>query len=222
MAYAQMSTAIPWSLIKGGFHKSSKFQTLVIETAAGLGTSALSQQPYPTWTFDVDLNAVSGSESQAGSVLQAFLDCYNQVNGRGALFLFTDPNDSTVALSAGVMLNRTPGASVPMGQSGDGTSTIFQLARTIGSSVDILQSVTGLLVKVNGTTKALGTDYSVDAKGLVTFVVAPAAAATITWSGSFQYLCRFKDDNLKSLARVNRNAGGFLWDCSVSFESEFV
>lgn len=38
------------------------------------------------------------------------------------------------------------------------------------------------------------TDYTLSSSGLVTFAIAPLAAALLTWTGSFYYRCRFKDD----------------------------
>jgi hypothetical protein len=179
--------------------------------------------PYPTWDFELDLNSVQGGESVAGSVLASFLECYIKCCGGGAYFLFTDPNDSAVSLAGSVMLNVTPGAAAPMGVTGDGTSTQFQLARKIGTAPDIQQNVTVTQVQVAGVNKALGTDYSLSATGVITFVAAPAASAALTWAGSFQYLCRFTDDTLKDLARVSKNNSGFLWSCSsIAFESVFV
>lgn len=220
MSYPVMSTRVPWSLVKGGFHKTPHFESMPQKTAANRGTSTLSMMPYPTWDFSVDLDMVSGGEAQQGSVLQAFLECYMATCGGGQFFLFTDPNDSAVDLTKGVMLNVTPAAALPMGQVGDGSSTIFQLARLIGQQPDLLQNVSGVVVKINGTTKTLGADYAISSQGVVTFTSAPAASAVITWSGNFQYLCRFLDDSLKDLARVSKNADGFLWACSsIQFES---
>lgn len=223
MSFPAMSTSVPWSLVKGGFHKTPHFESLTQKTAAGRGRSTLALQPYPTWDFEVDLNLVLGGEAVAGSVLQSFLGCYIATCGAGGFFLFTDPNDNAVALAAGTALNVTPGAASPMGQTGDGASTQFQLARTIGQGVDILQNVSLTTLKVNGVTKTLGADFSISSTGVVTFTSAPAAAATITWAGTFQYLCQFTDDTLKDLARVNKNTAGFLWSCSsIDFESVFV
>lgn len=110
-----------------------------------------------------------------------------------------------------------------MGQSGDGVSTQWQLARLIDQGVDILQNVTLTQVRVNGVTKVLGTDYSVSSTGVVTFSTPPAAGASINWAGNFQYLCKFDDDSLQGLTRVNKNASGFLWSCdSIKFESVFL
>ncbi len=216
--YPELSTAVPWSLVKSGFRKTPHFNSLTQKTAAGR-RSSVNLMPFPTWDFELDLNMVQGGEAVAGSVLQAFLGCYIRCCGAAGFFLFTDPNDNTVSQAEGVLLNVSPGAAAPMGQSGDGVSQQFQLARTIGAGVDILQNVPGAEFYVDGAS-ALG---SVSATGVVTFDTAPAAGAMPSWDGSFRYLCQFTDDTLKDLGRVSKNANGFLWSCSaVDFESVFA
>ena len=220
MSYPVMNTSVPWSLVKSGFHKSPSFDksSMVQKTAANRGNAGISLQPYAVWTFGLDLNLVQGGEAVQSSVLQQFLGCFMACCGTAGLFLFTDPNDNTVA-SQSLLLNVTPGAASPMGTLGDGTSTIFQLARQLDQGVDILQNTSGVTVLVNGA----GASCTVSTTGVVTFAEPPANDAVLTWSGSFQYLCRFSDDLLKDLARVNKNSTGFLWSCgSVAFESEFV
>lgn len=224
MSYPVMSTSVPWSLVKSGFHKTPHFSSMVQMTAAGRGRSSLSLQPYATWDFNLDLNLVSGGETVAASVLQRFLGCFLACCGRGGFFLFTDPNDNTVS-SQGCMLNVTAGAASPMGTAGDGSSTQFQLARSLDQGTDVLQQVSNVSVFVNGEpcTDTSGNPLWSVRNGVVTFFTAPAAGAVLTWTGNFQYLCQFSDDTLKDLARVNKNSGGFLWSCgSVSFESVFV
>jgi hypothetical protein len=106
-----------------------------------------------------------------------------------------------------------------MGRTGDGTSTIFQLARPIGQAVDVLQQVTGVHVFVAGTEVAA----TVSDSGVVTFAAAPANGAVLTWSGNFRYLCQFTEDTLRDLATVDKNFAGWLWSCgSIAFESVFV
>jgi hypothetical protein len=173
---------------------------------------------YATWDFSLDLNVISGAENVA-SVFQSFLGCYLKCCGGAGFFLFTDPNDNTVSQVEGCLLNVTPGAAAPMGQSGDGVSTTFQLARNIDQGVDILQNASAE-VYVNGVVDATG---SLSATGQYTFTTPPPAAAELTWDGAFQYLCQFSDDTIKELARVNKNAGGFLWSSSsIDFESFFL
>lgn len=224
MTYALMNTCVPWSLVKGGFHKSPNYKTLLQKTVTGRGDGAIALKPYATWVFQVDLNAVLGGESVQASVLQWFLGCYMATCGGAGLFLFTDPNDNAVQVNPGdisdqsLLLNVTPGAASPMGTAGDGVSTVFQCARAVDQGVDILQQVSNVTIFVNGAAAAA----TVTSTGVVTFSSAPASGAVLTWQGSFQYLCRFTDDTIKDLARISKNSQGFLWSCSVEFESVFV
>ena len=219
MSYPVMSTTVPWSLVKSGFHKAPDFSSLVQTPAAGRGRSSISLKPYATWNFELDLNMVQGGESVIGSVLQSFLGCFMLCCGSGNFFTFTDPNDNTVTNAAGLLLNVTPGAANPMSNAGDGVSTQFQLARNIGVGVDILQNVSGVTLYVAGAVTAA----SISSTGVVTFSTPPGNGAALTWAGNFTYLCQFTDDTLKDLARVSKNSSGFLWSCSsIDFESVFV
>lgn len=220
MTYALMNTGVPWSLVKGGFHKSPGYKTLKQETVTGRGDGAIALRPFPVWAFEVDLNLVSGGEAVQASVLQWFLGCFMATYGGAGLFLFTDPNDNTVVNNSQSCLIAAPSGSLLASQlTGDGSTTQFQLGRKIDQGLDVIQQVSNVNVYVNGT---LATGVTVS-DGMVTFASAPAAGATLTWSGSFQYLCRFTDDTLKDLARTSKNQSGFLWSCpSISFESRYV
>jgi hypothetical protein len=225
MSYPTMDPSVPWSLVKGGFKKTPHFNSQTQKPAAGRGRSSISLMPYPTWDFEVDLDYVCGGESVQWSVLQTFLGCYLATCGGAGFFLFTDPNDNTVENpdngdpALGVLLNVTAGAAAPMGQTGDGVSPQFQLARIIGLGADILQNVSNVAVFVDGAETAV----TLSGTGVVTFSTPPAWGAVLTWEGSFQYLCQFTDDTLKGLARVNKNSTGFLWSCpSIAFEGVFV
>lgn len=225
MAYPIMNPGVSWSLVKGGFHKTPNFNTATQITAAGQ-RSAIAFKPYATWDFEVDLNMVCGGETVKFSTLQWFLGCYMACCAGGNFFLFTDPNDNAVDNGGNadndqsLLLNVTVGAVTPMGTEGDGTSTYFQLARSIDQGVDILQNVSNVVVFVNG---AAVTPAAISATGVVRFETAPANNAVLTWQGQFQYLCQFTDDTLKDLARVDKNSGGFLWSCaSIAFEGMFL
>jgi len=226
MSYPVMNANIPWSLIKKGFGKTPHFNTLTQKSASGRGTSSISLQPYATWDFEVDLNMVDGGEAVRYSTVQQFLGLFMKCCGSGGFFLFTDPNDNSVQNPTngdpytGILLNVTPGAAAPMGQTGDGVSTQFQYARNIDIGVDILQNIVGgAQIYVDGVPTAAATS----ATGVATFATPPAIGAPITWEGNFQYLCQFTDDTIKGLARVNKNCGGYLWSASsVAFTSVFV
>jgi uncharacterized protein (TIGR02217 family) len=228
MSYPVMSTSVPWSLVKSGFHKTPSFEggSMVQEAASGRGNTGLSLKPYATWAFNLDINLVQGGEAVQASVLQQFIGCFMACCGRAGLFLFTDPNDCAVESPDGnndgdqSMMIACPNGALQAGYiTGDGSTTQFQLARTVDQGVDILQTVSNVVVFVNGAP----TTVTVGSTGVVTFSSPPPANAVLTWQGAFRYLCRFSDDSLKDLARVNKNSTGFLWSCgSVAFESEFV
>ncbi len=207
-------------LPRKGLHKTPAFNSVGQKTAAALGNSFASLKPYPTWNFEWDMDRITGNEALASSVIASFMGAYMTCQAQANLFLFTDPQDSTVTQSTGVMLNVTPGASVPMGQVGDGASTQFQLARTIGGSPDVIQNLNASIqVHLNGS---LTSAYSISSKGVVTFTSAPGSGVTITWAGNFYFLCRFSEDMLDSVRSFTVNSGVDQWDVSsIRFSSEF-
>jgi uncharacterized protein (TIGR02217 family) len=222
MSFAIMP-AMPLSMAKG-LSKSPVFSTVTQKTAAARSNSSVSLMPFPTWAFSFDMDKITGNEAIPASVIALFLGTFMTCQGANQLFLFTDPQDNAVALTAGVMLNVTPGAASPMGVAGDGVSTQFQLARTVGGAKDIVQNLNGAaVIKVNGVTLTNITDYSISSTGVVTFVSAPANAATLQWSGSFYFLCRFSDDTVDATRVFTKNSGTDIWDISsIKFASEFV
>ena len=232
MAYPVMSTTVPWSLVKSGFHKSPSFQDGTLTQKSPTGRrSSLSLKPFATWNFELDLNYVQGGESIQYSVLQMFIGCFLATCGGGAFFLFTDPNDNAVddtglSTPQSCMLAAPNGALQQSQTVGDGVTTQFQLARSIDQGLDVLQQVSSVIVYLNGALAVDGSGnptWTISSTGVVTFNTAPGAGVKPTWSGSFQYLCQFTEDTLKDLARVSKNSTGFLWSCgSVLFESVFV
>ena len=211
--------SIPISMAKG-LKKTPNFRSEGQKTAAAVGNSFVSLKPHPTWDFELDMDRITGNEANANSVIASFMGVYMACQGQANLFLFTDPQDNTATTNNGILLNVTPGAAVPMGQTGDGSSTQFQLARSIGGSPDVIQNLNGAAaVYVNGTL----TSVSVSAKGVVTFTSAPALGATLVWTGNFYFLCRFDADMLDSVRSYTVNNGVDQWDVSsIKFSSEFV
>jgi uncharacterized protein (TIGR02217 family) len=87
---------------------------------------------------------------------------------------------------------------------GTGAQTAFQLSKTYVSGPasyqrPVKKPVSGtVLVAVNGVTKALGTDYTLDlTTGVVTFAAAPANGHTITAGFEFDVPVRFDTDRLE-------------------------
>ena len=92
---------------------------------------------------------------------------------------------------------------------GDGVTTTFQLMRTLGTFVEPVYGAVGASIVsgalsgspsiyINGSLQTLGTNYSIGPTGLITFVSAPSAAAALTWTGKFTFLCELDDDTATS------------------------
>jgi len=214
---------IPISMAKG-LHKSPSFNTLMAEDQADVGNAAIGLKPYPTWDFELSTGVITGNEADATSTAAALMGTFIACGGRNGLFLFTDPQDSAVLQGTSALLDVTAGSATPMSQTGNGTSKQFQTARLIGGiGVDLLQNVSITQVFVNGVLKSLGSDYSINATGVITFASAPASNATLAWSGTFQYLCRFAKDQWDAIRSFTTNSGTDQWNISdVAFSSEFV
>lgn len=223
MSYVIFPSVISPSMAKG-LKKTPNFNSVIQKVAAGRGNAAVSLKPYPTFDFEFDLDHIQGNEASASSVIAQFLGTMMACQGSANLFLFTDPQDSTVTYSTGGMLDVTAASATPMGVTGNGVSTQFQLARSIGGvAYHITQNITVTGLKVNGTLKNAGTDYTVSSTGVVTFVSAPASNAILTWQGTFQYLCRFSEDSVDAVREFTTNSGTDLWSVSsIKWSSEFV
>lgn len=204
MSYYIMPT-LPMSM-SVGLKKSPVFNTVHQKSVAGIN-SAISLQPYPTWSFEFGLPKVQGHEQVATSAVAMFFGAFMATAGGANLFLFTDPQDNTVT-------NAQFGT-------GDGVNNTFQLSRNIGGSVDIIQNLNGTpTIKVNGS---LTTPSSISATGVVVFSTAPASGAILSWAGSFYYLCRFDSDTVDSTRSFTINNGLDQWQISnIKFNSEFA
>ncbi|MGA7590210.1 MAG: DUF2460 domain-containing protein [Candidatus Sulfotelmatobacter sp.] len=212
---------LPLSMAKG-LKKNPNFNTVFQKVAAGRGNASVSLKPYPTWDFEFDMDRITGNEALAASTVASFLGTQMACQGRNNLFLFTDPQDNTVSYATSGMLNVTAGAAAPMGTAGDGSSTQFQLARSIGGVAwDVIQNLNGsITVKVNGT---VTTPSSISSTGVATFSSAPASGATLQWAGNFFFLCRFSADTVDATRSYTINSGTDQWDfLSIKFSSEFV
>jgi len=207
-----------------GLKKAPKGNNIRQMTAARRGNVTVSLMPFPTWAFEADLLA-TGTQGLATSQLALFQGLYIATNCGASLWLFNDVTDNSVTTANSGMLNVSSGAATPMGLTGDGSSTQFQLARSIGGlGWDVIQNLNGSpSIYVNGSLKTPVTDYSVSSTGVVTFTSAPASGATLTWSGDFYFLCRFTEDTLDSLAAIGFSSSATVWQVgSVKWETEFL
>jgi len=169
-----------WSVIK-----TPKWSTAKQETASGREVR-LGFFSSPLYRFQFIYNLLR-SGTIAGNPyteLQQLMDFFNSMKGDFDDFLLDDPSDDSVT-------------DMAFG-SGDGSTTAFQLTRTIytGGFVDPVMNVNTLTnVKVAGVAKTLGVDFTISSTGLVTFTAAPANGAALTWTGTYYYRCRFDMDD---------------------------
>lgn len=132
----------------------------------------------PLYKFSLSYEVLR--EASAYQELQTLMAFFNARQGSFDSFLYTDPTDSTVTAQG-------------FG-SGNGATVAFQLSRAYGGNVEPVTNINGTpSIYVAGVLKTSGVDYTIGS-GLVTFAVAPANAAALTWTGAFYYRCRFMAD----------------------------
>lgn len=155
--------------------RAPKWNTLVQEPVSGKKTK-LQLWSYPPYQFTLTFDYLSAADY---ATMEGF---FNSVGGGAQMFQFKDINDFSVAAQ---------GFGV-----GDGATTTFQLVRSFGGFAMPIFAPTGSISIFNNGTLVGGSNYSINATGLVTFVSAPAAGHTLTWTGNFNWLVQFDDDTM--------------------------
>jgi uncharacterized protein (TIGR02217 family) len=173
-----MLTGQGWSI-----HKKPVFSTRVAshvsgrEVRAGLYAHALYEFEL---TFD-GLDSSGGFPSLQPQSLQMLMGFFLTAQGQLNTFLYADPTDSAVN-------NQVIGA-------GDGTTAIFTLGRAIGGYYEPVSYATNISAcSLNGVAQATG--YWIVAPNALQFSSPPPAGASIAWSGTYAFQCRFLDDQL--------------------------
>ena len=162
--------------------RTPQWDTDVQVSIAGKRT-AYARRAFPIYVYELKFNVLRADANLEWQTLFAF---YNSVLGRANLFIYNDPADGT--------------ASATSFGTGDGATTAFQLTRPIvGTGVSWVDPVfcpTGTpQIFIAGVLQSTPTNYSISATGLVTFTSAPAAAAALTWTGTYGWFCRFDEDS---------------------------
>jgi uncharacterized protein (TIGR02217 family) len=177
--------------------RSPVWKTLTQESLSGKETRVpVYTFPRYRWTVSFEFLRTAASYLE----LQTLLGFFNSLNGGALPFYYSDTNDGAVSLQ-------------PFGI-GDGVTTAFQLVRSFGGFVEPVQSVNpaGLVIRVNGVITAAS---FISSSGVVSFASAPAAAAAITWSGTFFWLCRMDADTQEFAEFVS----GMFSSADLSFTS---
>jgi hypothetical protein len=98
---------------------------------------------------------------------------------------------------------------------GDGSTTAFQLTRSLGGMVCPVFCPTGTPeIYDNGSLLASG--YTIDSYGVVNFTTAPASGHVLTWTGTFNWYCRFENQSQK----FSKIASGFRTLDGLVFSTE--
>lgn len=156
------------------------FSTKVHRSASGYEVRA-AYMLNPLWKFSFKFDLIR--DNVANNELKTLLGFFNARLGQYDNFLYSCPGDnSVVAGSFGV---------------GTGTQTAFQLIRSYGGFLEVVNNLNGApQIYVGGVLQSPTTNYTVSATGLITFTIAPAAFAALTWTGAFFYRCRFVADSI--------------------------
>ena len=162
-----------------GVTVAPRFATRIQGAVSGRETRA-AFMAYPLWDIEFGYEFLRASaETPELDTLAGFF-----LARKGAFdsFLVTIPNDNACV-------------DMPFA-TGNGARTQFQLTRTRGAggfgAMEPVQNVKAVgAIKVSGTPVA----FSLGATGVVTLSAPPTSGATLTWSGSYYYRCRFADDS---------------------------
>lgn len=152
-----------------------------VQQAVGGETIAAAFQPYPIWRWQLQFQFLRTYGAYVE--WQTLVDFFNSRQGAFDTFLYDDPEDDSVtAMQFGT---------------GDGATTAFQLGRTLnGGLFEPIYNTHGApQIYKSAVLLTVGVDYTISASGLVTFTVAPAAAAPLTWTGQYYWRCRFESDS---------------------------
>lgn len=148
--------------------------TLAQRSTSGIETR-LQVWSYPQYAYELTFEVLRSSPAfTEWQQMEAF---YNQCGGSAQMFAFNDPADCAVTAQG-------------FG-TGNGSTTAFQLVRSLGGFVCPVFAPVAWTAYVNGVA-AVGA--TVSARGVVTFASAPAAGAVLTWTGTYNWFCRFDDD----------------------------
>lgn len=172
----QVFPALPG--LSWGVKKVPTWSTIIQKAASGNEIRA-SLMSYPLYKFSLSYEVLRAAA--AYSELQTLMGFFNARKGAFENFLYTDSNDCS-------MTDQVIGA-------GTGAQTQFQIVRTLSGFTEPVMNLNGNpVIKVDGVTKVLGGDYTLNSTGMLTFALPPASGAVITCSALYYFRVRFLSD----------------------------
>jgi hypothetical protein len=167
-------------------HKKPGFSTRVASHVSGREVR-VALMSYPLYEFEAVYNGLASSSTAAfaslgSSSLQSLMGFFLQLLGQAGVFLYTDPDDNSVAAQI-------------IG-SGDGVTQSFVMGRTLGGFTEPVGWVSNVAnVYLNGVLQSPST-WTFTAPNSIGFYSAPAAGVSIAADFSFAFQCRFLDDQM--------------------------
>lgn len=168
----------------------------VVQKSKNRARTALSNDPYPLWTFELTYEFLRDSRPERGattsnpkgySELEQLVGFYNARQGSFDDFLL-DPG----MLTGRPEDWRVSGAQIGVG---DGETTTFYLQRDAGGFMDEVQSPASIsCIAVNGVAAVSG--WTQGDAGAIVFAAAPALNAVITADFRWRWRVCFSEDTL--------------------------
>jgi uncharacterized protein (TIGR02217 family) len=164
---------LTWNVVR-----RPKWNTITKSSVSGREFRS-AQYSYPIWQYKMSYEVLRArSALQEMQQLAAF---FNARQGSYDTFLYTDPDDNSVAAQQFGVSN--------------GSQVAYQLVRSFGGYTEPIFDVNSAPMIYNaGALQTAGTHYNISSTGLVTFVSPPALNNVLTWAGTFYWRCRFMQD----------------------------
>lgn len=182
-----MSNAIFPALpgLEWNVRKVPQWNTRVQRSVGGMELRA-TYYSAPLWKWTLSYEFLR--ETSALVEFSTLAGFYNARQGMYDSFLYSDPTDNTIPVSAPQQFG-----------TGDGTTVNFYLARALGASADFVYNFNGTpRIFVNGVEKFDGFQFT-RTGNLIHFAAdvgeTPGVGAAITWSGSWYWRVRFDQDS---------------------------
>ena len=167
-------------------HKKPGFSTRVASHVSGREVR-VALMSSPLYEFEAVYSGLASSSAAAfaglGSTsLQSLMGFFLQLLGQAGTFLYTDPDDGSVA-----------GQFVAVG---DGVTQSFILSRTLGGFNEPVAWVSNVAnVYLNGVAQP-SNSWIFTAPNSIGFYTAPASSVAVTADFSYAFQCRFLDDQM--------------------------
>ena len=164
--------------------KTPHWKTLQTQTVSGV-KKFVQMYTYPYYELNLKFNYLGDEDSQADDI-HTLAGFYNKMGGASVDFLFADP------------LFENNNVTMQPFAYGDGETTVFQLAHSIGGFTEPIFGLleTPTIYKRNdssGTVTEI-TSFGSSSTGLISLGSAPDEGYTLLWTGKWYYRCHFAND----------------------------